>query len=130
MCNKRGGKWTPLREKVLRLLLESGRPAKPYDVLQYLRDDGSAKAPSLYRSLDFLVEMGLIHRIESLDAFVACGHWSHGHSAVFLICEGCGSAAELHASDSVKKLTQDVEAVDFKVFRAVIEVRGLCQACR
>ena len=68
-------------------------------------------------------------RDESLNAFVACGHWKHGHAAVFLICDSCGSAGELHASDSVKKLTQDVESVKFKMRNAVIEVRGLCADC-
>jgi Fur family zinc uptake transcriptional regulator len=129
LCVQRGGNLTPLRRKVLQLLLESEAPAKAYDLLQQLGDDGAAKPPTVYRSLDFLLEMGLAHRIESLNAFVACGHWKHGHAAVFLICDNCGSAGELHASDSVKKLTQDVESVKFKMRNAVIEVRGLCAEC-
>jgi len=129
LCEQRGGKLTPLRRKVLTLLLESEGPAKAYDLLQQLGDDGAAKPPTVYRSLDFLLEMGLAHRIESLNAFVACGHWKHGHAAVFLICDSCGSAGELHAGDSVKKLTQEVEGVKFKMRNAVIEVRGLCKEC-
>jgi len=129
LCEQRGGRLTPLRRKVLQLLLESDGPAKAYDLLGQLGDDGSAKPPSVYRSLDFLLEMGLAHRIESLNAFVACGHWKHGHAAVFLICDSCGSAGELHASDSVKKLNHEVEAVKFKMRNAVIEVRGLCEEC-
>jgi Fur family zinc uptake transcriptional regulator len=129
LCIQRGGNLTPLRKKVLQLLLEAEAPAKAYDLLQQLGDDGAAKPPTVYRSLDFLLEMGLAHRIESLNAFVACGHWKHGHAAVFLICDNCGSAGELHASDSVKKLTQDVESVKFKMRSAVIEVRGLCADC-
>ena len=118
-----------LQFKVLTLLLESEGPAKAYDLLGQLGDDGSAKPPSVYRSLDFLLEMGLAHRIESLNAFVACGHWDHGHAAVFLICDSCGSAGELHADDSVRKLTQEVEATKFKLRSAIIEVRGLCPEC-
>ena len=129
LCTQRGGKLTPLRKKVLTLLLESEGPAKAYDLLQQLGDDGAAKPPTVYRSLDFLLEMGLAHRIESLNSFVACGHWKHGHAAVFLICDSCGSAGELHAGDSVKKLTQEVEATKFKMRNAVIEVRGLCPEC-
>jgi Fur family transcriptional regulator, zinc uptake regulator len=129
LCEERGGKLTPLRKKVLTLLLESEGPAKAYDLLQQLGDDGAAKPPTVYRSLDFLLEMGLAHRIESLNAFVACGHWKHGHAAVFLICDKCGSAGELHAGDSVKKLTQEVESTKFKMRSAVIEVRGLCPDC-
>ncbi len=129
LCEQRGGKLTPLRKKVLTLLLESEGPAKAYDLLGQLGDDGAAKPPSVYRSLDFLLEMGLAHRIESLNAFVACGHWKHGHAAVFLICDSCGSAGELHAGDSIRKLTQEVEGVKFKMRSAVIEVRGLCADC-
>ncbi len=129
LCEQRGGRLTPLRKKVLTLLLESEGPAKAYDLLEHLGDDGAAKPPSVYRSLDFLLEMGLAHRIESLNAFVACGHWKHGHAAVFLICDSCGTAGELHAGDSVKKLTQEVESVKFQMRNAVIEIRGLCQAC-
>ncbi len=129
LCEKRGGRLTPLRRKVLTLLLESDGPAKAYDLLGQLGDDGAAKPPSVYRSLDFLLEMGLAHRIESLNAFVACGHWDHGHAAVFLICDKCGSAGELHAHDSVRKLTQEVEGVDFQMRSAIIEVRGVCADC-
>jgi Fur family transcriptional regulator, zinc uptake regulator len=130
LCEQRGGKLTPLRKKVLTLLLESEGPAKAYDLLDQMGDkDGAAKPPSVYRSLDFLLEMGLAHRIESLNAFVACGHWKHGHAAVFLICDSCGTAGELHANDSVKKLTQEVESVKFQMRSAVIEIRGLCRDC-
>jgi Fur family zinc uptake transcriptional regulator len=129
LCEQRGGRLTPLRKKVLQLLLESEGPSKAYDLLEHLGEDGAAKPPSVYRSLDFLLEMGLAHKIESLNAYVACGHWKHGHAAVFLICDKCGMAGELHANDSVKKLTQEVEGVNFKMRNAVIEIRGLCEKC-
>lgn len=130
LCEQRGGKLTPLRRKVLKLLLESHGPAKAYDLLAHMGDDeGTAKPPSVYRSLDFLLEMGLAHKIESLNAFVACGHWDHGHAAVFLICDNCGSAGELHAHDAVKRLQDDVAAVKFKMRSAVIEVHGECAKC-
>jgi Fur family zinc uptake transcriptional regulator len=129
LCESRGGRLTPLRRKVLTLLLESPGPAKAYDLLNQLGDDGAAKPPSVYRSLDFLLEMGLAHRIESLNAFVACGHWDHGHAAVFLICDTCGTAGELHAGDSVRKLSQEVASVNFRMRSAVIEIRGACEAC-
>lgn len=129
LCEERGGKLTPLRRKVLTLLLEAGGPAKAYDLLEHIGEDGAAKPPSVYRSLDFLLEMGLAHKIESLNAYVACGHWKHGHAAVFLICDKCGTAGELHANDSVKKLTQEVESVNFRLRSAVIEIHGTCAAC-
>ncbi len=114
---------------MLTFLLESDRPIKAYDMLQRLRDDRSAKPPTIYRTLDFLIEMGLAHRIESLNSFVPCGHWDHGHAAVFLICDGCGSAGGLHAGETYKKLAHDIASVNFKMRDAVVEVRGYCQAC-
>jgi Fur family transcriptional regulator, zinc uptake regulator len=129
LCEARGGRLTPLRRKVLTLLLESHGPAKAYDLLGHLGEDGAAKPPSVYRSLDFLLEMGLAHKIESLNAFVACGHWGHGHAAVFLICDQCGSASELHAERSLSTLTAEVDAANFRMRSAVMEVRGLCANC-
>lgn len=129
LCEKRGGRLTPLRKRVLTLLLESEGPAKAYDLLDQLGEKGAAKPPSVYRSLDFLLEMGLAHRIESLNAFVPCGHWDHGHAAVFLICDSCGSAGELHAGDSTRKLAAEVEGVGFRMRSAVMEIRGLCAEC-
>ena len=114
---------------MLELLLESARPTKAYDVLHRLKDDGDAKPPTVYRALDFLLEMGLIHRIESLKAFAPCGHWAHGHIPVFLICDGCGSVGEINAYDSFKKLGQETGGVDFKLRTAVIEARGHCENC-
>lgn len=126
---RRGQKMTKIRRKVLRLLLESDEPSKAYDLLANLDGEGSAKPPTIYRALDFLQETGLAHKIESLNAYVACGHASHSHSAVFLICEQCGGAEELHAVATTKALTEETEAAGFKVSRAVIEARGLCRKC-
>ena len=129
VCKRRGGNLTPLRKQVLTMLLEADRPTKAYDMLGKVRDGGDAKPPTIYRALEFLVEMGLAHKIETLNAFVACGHWKHGHTAVFLICGRCGRADELHAAESFKKLHQEVAAVKFRMSSAVIEIKGVCEDC-
>lgn len=129
LCKQRGGRLTPLRKRVLTLLLEADAPAKAYDLLDDLGTSGAAKPPSVYRSLDFLLEMGLAHRIESLNAFVACGHWDHGHTAIFLICDKCGDAGELHVGDITDALTQAVSNVDFQMRSAVMEICGVCKSC-
>ncbi|MFN7056106.1 transcriptional repressor [Hyphomonas sp.] len=126
---RQGQRMTRIRRKVLRLLLESGAPAKAYDLLANLDGEGSAKPPTIYRALDFLQEAGLVHKIESLNAYVACGHTSHSHSAVFLICETCQSAEELHAVATSRALKLETEAAGFAMTRAVIEVRGRCRDC-
>ncbi len=129
LCVERGGRLTPLRRKVLTLLLQSAAPAKAYDLLTQLGPTAAAKPPSVYRSLDFLMDMGLAHKVESLNAYVACGHWGHGHAAIFLICDKCGSAGELHAASSIDFLDKAISDVNFKMRSAVIEVRGLCADC-
>jgi len=125
----KGQKLTRIRRKVLQLLLESDAPAKAYDLLSNLDGEGSAKPPTIYRALDFLQEVGLAHKIESLNAYVPCGHTSHSHSAVFLICETCEGAEELHAVETSHALTAETKAAGFEASQAVIEVRGTCRKC-
>lgn len=126
---KRGQKMTRIRRKVLSLLLESDEPAKAYDLLANLDGEGSAKPPTIYRALDFLQEVGLAHKIESLNAYVACGHASHSHSAVFLICDSCGSAEELHAVTTTEAIEAETHAAGFQISHATLEAHGVCRAC-
>lgn len=128
-CAIRDGIFTPLRRKILTFLLESERPVKAYALLKRLKNDQGAQPPTVYRTLDFLREMGLVHRIESLQAFVPCRHWKHGHAAAFLICDSCGAVAEFDAVESLRKLNQAAAGVKFKARDAVVEVRGACPEC-
>lgn len=130
LAARKGQRLTRIRRKVLQLLLENSEPSKAYDLLANLDGEGAAKPPTVYRALDFLQEVGLAHKIESLNAFVACGHTSHSHSAVFLICDHCGSAEELHAVATSQALAEETEAAGFQLERAVIEARGTCRKCR
>ena len=129
IAERKGQKLTKIRRKVLELLLESEEPAKAYDLLANLDGEGAAKPPTVYRALDFLQSVGLAHKIESLNAYVACGHANHNHSAVFLICETCGGAEELHADATSTALSKETQAAGFKVTNAVIEARGTCRKC-
>lgn len=126
---RKGQRLTKIRRKVLRLLLESSEPSKAYDLLANLDGEGSAKPPTVYRALDFLQDVGLAHKIESLNAYVACGHTSHKHSAVFLICDECGAAEELHATATTDALRAETAAAGFQMRHAVIEARGICRDC-
>ena len=129
LVTAKGQKLTPIRRKVLHLLLESEEPAKAYDLLANLDGEGAAKPPTVYRALDFLQEMGLAHKIESLNAYVACGHANHEHSAVFLICQACGAAEELHATETSEALSKETSSAGFVIQNAVIEARGTCRKC-
>lgn len=129
IATRKGQRLTRIRRKVLELLARSDEPAKAYDLLANLDGEGAAKPPTIYRALDFLQAMGLAHKIESLNAYVACGHASHNHSAVFLICDTCGNAEELHAETTSSALRAETGAAGFTLKNAVIEARGTCRRC-
>jgi Fur family zinc uptake transcriptional regulator len=129
ICAERGARLTPVRARALEVLLESHRALGAYDLLERLRADGfGAQPPVAYRALDFLVAQGLAHRIEKLNAFVACGRPEEGHAPAFLICRSCGAVAE--ATLPRRGLDAAAQAFDFTVETAVIEAEGLCPACR
>lgn len=129
-CEAAGETLTPLRRRVLDLLLQSEGPAKAYDLLPLIDADKQAKPPTIYRALDFLVRMGLAHRIESLNAFVACGIGACARSTIFLICEKCGGAEEFDAGHALVDLSEAAKRDGFAIKRTMIEASGLCATCQ
>lgn len=131
LCRERGERLTPLREKVLNLVLQSHRPLGAYDLLDALNQEGrKAAPPTIYRALDFLQQAGLVHRIASLNAFIACLHPGQPHSGCFLICRSCRNVLELETLQ-IKRAIQEASAEQgFTVAEATIEVAGLCPACK
>ena len=129
-CTQKKGRLTPTRKRVLELIWSSHKAHKAYDILDILsKEDKSAKPPTVYRALDFLMEMGLIHKIESLNAYVGCPHPEDDYSHQFLICEKCGHVDELHNTDINKKLNALCLENNFKQNNKVIEIKGICQNC-
>lgn len=129
-CAEAGESLTPLRQRVLELLLARQGPAKAYDLLDDLKLlQVSAKPPTIYRALEFLVRLGLAHRIESLNAFIACDIGSCDRSTVFLICEQCGAAVEVDAGHALVDLREAAGRAGFALKRTVIEAAGRCAAC-
>ncbi|MFN4098481.1 MAG: Fur family transcriptional regulator [Pararhodobacter sp.] len=127
----RGVRLTPVRRRTLEILLERHGAMGAYDVLQRLASDGFGHQPPVaYRALDFLVENGLAHRIQRLNAFAACIHPGEDHHAAFLICRGCDALAEIPAGPLRAALETGAGAQGFTVERASIEAVGLCDACR
>ena len=130
VCEERGLRLTPLRERVLKLVAESERPVKAYDLLDQIRDDkGPAAPPTVYRALDFLLEHGFIHRLASINAFVGCHHPRVQHSVPFLICDRCHSAVELEDERVASLLTEQARALGFRPQAQTLEVHGLCVHC-
>ncbi len=131
VCHARGARLTPLRRAVLEVVWESHEPIGAYDILRTLQARGRRAAPpTVYRALDFLGAHGLVHRIESLNAFVGCPAPDRPHAGQFLICRLCGAAAEL-ADPSVRAaIDAGAARAGFAVEDRTVEVTGLCPACR
>lgn len=125
LCRLSGERFTPLRSHVLELIIDDGGAIKAYDLLERLKPElGSPKPPTVYRALEFLSKMGLIHRVEALNAFIACDNAHDGHMAEFFICETCRIVEERHAHD------HGVCKPDgFAITRSIVEHYGTCIAC-
>jgi Fur family transcriptional regulator, zinc uptake regulator len=122
---------TPVRRRVLEILLEEHKALGAYDVLRRLASEGFGNQPPVaYRALEFLVEQGLAHRIQRLNAFTACTHAGEAHAPAFLICRVCSTVAEADADAARLALDHEAGALGFKVERTTIEALGLCPACQ
>lgn len=130
LCEARGERLTPLRRQVLELVWASHRPARAYDLLDRLQEHRSSAAPpTVYRVLDFLLEQGLVHRIESLNAFVGCGTPGDHHGGQFLICRVCEKIAELDSGSISLAVEKAAGGSGFRVERQTVEAFGLCPDC-
>lgn len=131
LCLERGDRLTPLRKRVLQLVWDSHKPVKAYDLLDHLSAGRKRAAPpTVYRALEFLHGAGLVHRIESMNAFVGCARPARRHSAQFLICTACGTVAELDDARLSADINASAKRLGFTVKEAKIEIAGLCPECR
>jgi Fur family transcriptional regulator, zinc uptake regulator len=132
VCELRARKFTAVRRQVLEALLSSHKPLGAYEVIDQLAKSMSRPAPiTVYRALDFLMDNGLVHRIESRNAFLACAH-DHDSAAMvaFLICERCGSVGEIAAAPMAQSLSAAARATGFAARMSVVEIAGVCAHCQ
>ena len=130
ICGVRSLRLTPLRADVLRLVADSDRPVKAYDLLDRIRASKAASAPpTVYRALDFLLEHGFIHKLESINSFIACHHPGATHEVPFLICDGCQFTVELEDERIPELLQEKARALGFAPQAQTLEVHGLCAEC-
>ena len=132
VCKMRAQNFTPIRREVLRALLSSHRPLGAYEVIDELAKSMPRPAPiTVYRALEFLMENGLVHRIESRNAYLACGH-DHDMATMvaFLICEACGSVGEIPAAPVAQSLSAAARASGFAPKLSVVEITGVCAHCQ
>ncbi len=127
---ERGLRLTPLRKEVLELLAIEHKPVKAYDLLDRLREKhGNAAPPTIYRALDFLLENGFIHKLESINAFVSCHHPAEAHQVPFLICDVCSSAQEVCDERVAELIKAQARSLGFRPQAQTIEVHGVCKRC-
>ncbi len=130
LCHRRGARLTLQRRRVLEILCRSDRPLGAYEILDRLqRQVPGARPPTVYRALTFLQEQGLVHRIESLNAFLGCLHPEHPHLGQFLICRRCGRVEELEDAGVERDLGRLARAWGFRPDARVVELLGRCADC-
>lgn len=130
-CASLGLRMTPVRRRTLEILLAQHRALGAYDILAVLADEGlGAQPPVAYRALDFLVKAGFAHKIEALNAYIACAHLGADHTPAFLICRTCKSVAEADTLPAKGRLDEAARAVGFVIERTVVEAEGLCPKCQ
>lgn len=131
ICAQKGQKLTPLRRQVLDVLLASHHPLGAYEIIEGIARHDKRPAPmTVYRVLDFLREVGLVHRIESRNAFLACVHQHGDHATtVFFICDNCGEAGEAVLPGVSRSIEANARNAGFTPRAAIVEVSGVCASC-
>ena len=130
-CQENQLRFTKVRRRTLGILLESHEAMGAYDILERLKLEGlGSKPPIAYRALAFLLDHGFIHRIERLNAFVACSHPGASHHPAFLICTDCGSVAESAVSPNTDALSKTARQNGFQIQHTTHEAEGQCPGCQ
>ncbi len=130
-CEDKGVRFTPLRAKVYQILLQEDASIGAYDILDKLKlIEDSAKPPTVYRALDFFLELGLVHKVESTNTFKACHHFGCSHPVQFLICDTCGDVKEISSEGVKETLERQALQSNFKIMTQTIEAHGICNQCQ
>lgn len=143
LCQALGGRFTALREDIYRLILSADRPLGAYDLINLLQQERlhtnqpntskkstNVAPPTVYRSLDFLLEFGLVHQLNSINAYIPCCHPRAQHAAAFLICQKCNQVQELSNPPVSQMIEFSQSQLNFAVKKSMIELSGLCDDCQ
>ena len=131
LCLDRGLRFTAVRRRVLELVWDSHKPIGAYDILKILgKESSSAAPPTVYRALEFLIEAGLVHRLDSLNAFIGCPDPASRHAGQFLICMSCRTVKELSDVEIEELVATRAAEQGFEALRQMLEIEGLCKNCR
>ncbi|MFT2110444.1 Fur family transcriptional regulator [Marinomonas sp. 2405UD68-3] len=131
LCRAKNQKLTKVRRRALELIWQSHRPLGAYQLLAKLAEEGFNSAPpTVYRALDFLMSTGLIHKVESMNAYLGCVHADKVHKGYFLICDQCHNVMEFDYQDIHNSLIEKAQAQGFSLRSETIELIGLCEGCQ
>jgi Fur family zinc uptake transcriptional regulator len=131
VCRERDMQLTAIRRRVLELIWARHAPIGAYDILGSLKKgEGALAPPTVYRALEFLLEAGLIHRVDSLNAYIGCESPDEAHAGQLLICRVCNRVTELDDPAISRLLAQKAAAAGFAADAQCVEIKGLCQDCQ
>ncbi len=131
VCEKEGERFTDLRRQVFELVWAEHKPIKAYDLLSQLASKRSGVAPAtVYRTLDFLQSQGLVHKLESLNAYMGCSHPGKDHEGHFLICERCEEVREVESQSFTQSIAKIEQEHNFKIKQMTVELFGVCGSCQ
>jgi len=131
LCEERNVRFTPARRAVFAAITRSSGPITAYQILDRLLAVGlESGPPTVYRALEFLMNQNLVHRVETLNAFVPCTQPRRHHACQLLICTGCGDTAEVASERVMSRLASTARSAGFSISAAVVELKGVCAVCR
>lgn len=132
LCKKRGIKLTTQRHTVLDIMLTANKAMSAYDLLDLLKvSEPQAKPPTIYRALEFLLEQGFIHKVESSNSYIVCPHFQDpDHLSILFICDKCRQIFEKHSANIEQQLKQLAQQSQFLIKHSVLEIHGVCQSCQ
>ncbi len=130
-CLRQGAQLTPLRRRVLKIFSGSAAPLGAYAILEELsrREGKQIAPPTVYRTLDFFLEHGFVHKIESLNAYAPCEHLGHAHHGLLAICEACGRSEEIEDAAVMRAIAATAAGSGFTPRTVMVEAKGLCRRC-
>ena len=132
LCRENNARLTPIRRKVLTTIWQSHQPLGAYAIAEQMNEGAERRIlpPTVYRAIEFLYDLGLIHRIDSLNAYIGCAFPGTEHSDLFLICRQCGSVAECCAEVIDNAIANTAKRARFQTESQSLEVIGLCSGCQ
>lgn len=132
-CQAKGLRLTPLRQQVLSIIWETNRPIGAYQImreLEHISNRSQVAPPTVYRTLDFLLELGFVRRIHSVNAFIGRSSINGDDCPALFICNQCGSAAEVPKSVFQQTINLAANELKFRVEQQAVEIAGQCHQCR